>query len=432
MCALHDLVAQAGCSIDSRSLRPGQVFVAIQGDRFDGHDHLAQAKAKGASAAVVAKPVAIDLPLFQVKDTRLALGEMAKRHRQRFDLPIIALTGSCGKTSLKEMLATILKQQHHVLATQGNYNNDIGVPLTLLQLNAKHDIAVIEIGTNSPGEIAYLAQLVEAKVAILNNVHPAHIGFFGSLDAIAEEKSAIFLAIDASGTAVFEAGTQYSERFQAKLPNNNYLSFSLHVPADVMARDIHYNAQMQPRFQLVTPAGEISVGLQVSGAHNVANALAATAACLALGFDLTQIKTGLEQVQAYPGRFVITPGHQQARIIDDTYNANLGSVTAALEVLAGLAGRRIFVLGDLGELGAEEETQHRQIGELARDFNIDAMYTYGKLSALSSTAFNGDGAHFTDQQALIDALLTHLDAQTTVLIKGSRTAKMENVVRALT
>jgi UDP-N-acetylmuramoyl-tripeptide--D-alanyl-D-alanine ligase len=419
-----------GVSTDTRTIKAGELFIALQGPQFDGHDFIAAASQ--AAAALIMRPVTSSLPILQVADTRLALGKVAAAFRQQFTLPVIAITGSNGKTTLKEMIANILAQQGPVLATQGNLNNDIGVPLTLLKLTAAHYFAVIEMGANHPGEIAYTTQLAQPMVAVINNVAPAHLQGFLSLAGVASAKGEIYQGLTTEGTAIVNADDQFASFWQQSLPNRKTIRFGLQNSAEVYASDLQPDSTGRYSFLLHTPAGEITITLSLPGKHNVMNALAATAAVLALAIPLAAIKKGLETVKPVKGRLISQPGLNGINLIDDTYNANPGSVKAALEFLASCQGQRIFVLGDLAELGQDAVAYHHTIGEQAKALGIDRFYACGPLSRSAVTAFGQGGEHFPDQPTLIAALREIAQPNTTILIKGSRSAKMEEVVLRLT
>ena len=419
-------------SIDTRTLQPGDVFVALLGDNFNGHHFLEDAKAKGAAAFVISENVETDLPVLKVSDTRLALGQIAALHRQQFDLPIVAITGSSGKTTVKEMIASILSQAGNVLATSGNFNNDIGVPLTLMRLSHAHDFAVIELGANHVGEIAYTTELVKPQVALINNVAPAHVEGFESVDGIASAKAEIYQGLPKDGTAIINADDNYAGFWREQITSKNILSFASLADADVKGRLLHADANGKCRFVLSCPLGECKINLPLPGCHNVMNALAAASACYAIGIPLEQIKAGLESVSPVKGRLQSYPGLQGASIIDDTYNANPGSVTAALNFLASLSGQGIFILGDMGELGADAESYHATVGEQAKQLGIHTFLTCGQLSSAATKAFGSGAMHFTNQADLMTYLKPLLNEKITCLVKGSRSAHMEDIVSAIT
>ena len=423
----EDVMLQ-GVSTDTRTLQAGQLFVALRGPHFDGHDYLAEAKAKGAAACMVEKPVA-NCPALIVSDTRLALGKLARAWRRYFAIPLLAVTGSNGKTTVKEMLASILAEQGDTLATRGNLNNDIGLPLTLFGLDARHASAVVEMGANHAGEIAYLTRLAEPTVAIITNAASAHLEGFGSLEGVARAKGEIFQGLGDNGTAIINADDRFASLWCELAKNNNQLSFGLHQSADVSA--CWQAGDGGSDMQVTTPDGEFQCKLALLGEHNVMNALAAIAAAQAADIPLAAIKGGLEAMQPVPGRLQLKPGINGSRIIDDTYNANPASLVAAIQVLAGFAGKKILVLGDMGELGEDALSLHAEAGRVAKTGGIDALYTVGAMSKAAAQAFGKGAQHFADQTNAITALLPELTPNVTVLLKGSRLSHMERVVDAL-
>lgn len=423
----------SGVSIDSRAITEGQLFVALTGPRFDGHDYLDQVAAKGAVGALVEREVpGSRLPQLVVADTRKALAQMGAINRNAFiDKPVAAITGSSGKTTVKEMLASILRTRGPVLATRGNLNNELGVPLTLLELTAQFDAAVIELGASRLGEIAFTVSLTQPHVTILTNAGTAHVGEFGGPDKIVEAKGEIIDGLSAQGTAVLNRDDKAFGIWVARAGARKVLSFSMNSPeADLYASDMGIDARGCPAFTLNSPLGSAQVQLNLLGAHNVANALAAAAAAQVLGVSLAGIVTGLNSVQPVKGRTVAQLAKNGMRVIDDTYNANPTSVAAATDILAGFAGRTVLVLGDIGELGDWAEQGHRDVGAYAAG-KVDALYAVGPLMTHAVQAFGQDARHFATQADLIAALDAEQDKNTTILIKGSRSAAMENVVAAL-
>lgn len=418
---------------DTRQVSPGCLFVALKGERFDAHDFAADALAAGAGALLVSKRLPVDAPQLVVKDTRLALGQLAAWVRQQVPARVVALTGSSGKTSVKEMTAAILRQCGEVLYTAGNFNNDIGVPLTLLRLQPQHDFAVIELGANHIGEIAYTTALTRPQTALVNNLAAAHLEGFGSLAGVAQAKGEIFAGLPADGVAIVNADSNDWPHWQAQLVGKTVWRFSPQATdgVDFFASEISVNGK-GTQFTLHSPFGEVAIELPLPGRHNVANALAAAALATSVGASLEAVRVGLGQLQAVPGRLFpiqLKPGQL---LLDDSYNANVGSMTAAAQVLVEMPGYRVLVAGDMAELGDEAEECHRQVGEAARLAGIDKVLTVGSLSQLLSAA-SGQGEHFQDKAAVIArvAELLREHAVITVLIKGSRSAAMEQVVRAL-
>lgn len=418
---------------DSRKIEPGQLFIALSGPNFDGHDYLAAVAAQGAVAALVAREVpGVELPQLVVADTRVALGQLGALNRQAYQGPLAAVTGSSGKTTIKEMLASILRAGlgGPVLATRGNLNNDLGAPLTLLELAPQHVAAVIELGANHVGEIAYTVGLTRPQVAIISNAGIAHVGEFGGPDKIIQAKGEILEGLPASGTAILNRDDPAFATWQARAAARQVLSFALDdTRADFQALALARDARGCLAFTLQSPAGSARIQLNLLGEHNVANALAAAAAAHALNVPLVGIQAGLESLQPVKGRAVARLASSGARVIDDTYNANPISMCAAVDILAGFSGRTVLVLGDMGELGEWAEQGHRDVGAYAAG-KVDALYAVGPLMAHAVAAFGPQGQHFADQASLIAAVL-HESAGSSILLKGSRSAAMENVVAAL-
>jgi UDP-N-acetylmuramoyl-tripeptide--D-alanyl-D-alanine ligase len=420
-------------STDSRAIKPGELFIALSGPNFDGHTYLADVAAKGAVAALVEREVAgVALPQLVVADTRLALGRLGALNRQAYGAPLVAITGSSGKTTVKEMLASILRAglRGLVLATRGNLNNELGVPLTLLELAPGHVAAVIELGANHVGEIAYTVGLTRPHVAIITNAGSAHVGEFGGPEKIVLAKGEILEGLSDSGVAVLNLDDQAFATWQQRAKGRAVTSFSLSNPAaDFYASDLQRDARGCSAFTLHCCQGQAVVQLNLLGEHNVANALAAAAAAAALSVPLVDIKAGLEGLQPVKGRAVAQLAPNGMRVIDDSYNANPASMCAAVDILAGFAGRTVLVLGDMGELGEWAEQGHRDVGRHAAG-KVSALYAVGPLMACAVSEFGTQGRHFADQASLIAALAGE-SGDTTILIKGSRSAAMENVVAAL-
>ena len=419
-----------GVSTDTRQIGPGQLFVALVGDRFDGHDFIEQACQQGAAAVVVSKPVHCNCTQILVKDTRIALGQIAQAWRKQFAIPVIAVTGSNGKTTVKEMLNAIMSVRHTSLYTLGNLNNDIGVPLTLLRLRKSDQCAVIEMGANHAGEIAYLTKLAMPSVAIVNNAGPAHLEGFGSLEGVANAKGEIYSGLTANGTAIINADDQFADLWKRLCVGKTILSFGLETPADISAR--WTATETGSKVDLHTPAGDVQLNLNLPGKHNVMNALAATAGALAAGASLNDIQRGLEAMQGVKGRLQIKSGKTGSRIIDDTYNANPGSFRVALDVLMNFSGRHFVALGDMGELGGNAKDMHREVGITTRNSGVDRLYTVGTLARFAAEGFGNDAYSFEDQSGMISALQRDLTHDVTLLVKGSRLAHMETVAQALT
>jgi UDP-N-acetylmuramoyl-tripeptide--D-alanyl-D-alanine ligase len=419
----------AGVSTDSRRIAAGQLFVALRGERHNGHDHAAGALALGAAAVVVDHRMALDGPQIVVGDTRLALGALASGWRGQLALSPVAVTGSNGKTTVKEMLASILRQEGPGFATEGNFNNDIGVPLMLFRLSPEHRWAVLELGANHHGEIDYLTKLVSPAVALITNAGPAHLDGFGSIDGVAQAKGEIYGGLPADGTAVINADSPYAPLWRELAAGRRIISFGIDSDADVSA--VWAPTDGGSRLQLALPDAEVSVALPLPGRHNVMNALAAAAAATALGVPAEHIGAGLESVAAVPGRLRFVQGENGARVIDDTYNANPASLRAGIEVLAGCGGRRVLALGDMAELGPTAPELHAEAGRMARQMEIERLYATGPLSCHAAESFGPGGRCFDSAEDLAAALRPELDVNTTVLVKGSRSVRMERVVTAL-
>jgi len=426
-----------GISTDTRKLVQGNLYIALRGENFDGAAFIAEAANNGAAAAVVNldsyKGEPSPCPLLLVKDTRIALGQLAAYWREQFDIPLVAITGSNGKTTVKEMLAGILRvaagSVDAVLATKGNLNNDIGMPLTLLQLGAQHRYAVIEMGMNHPGEIDYLTMIARPQVALINNASGAHLEGMGSVEAVAHAKGEIFSGLQHDGSAIINADDEYAPLWQTLAGANSLLEFGLNGQADVSG--VWQARGMGQRLTVQTPSGDFTADLQVPGEHNARNALAATAAAIALNLPLESIVEGLEAFGGVAGRLQIKQARNGATVIDDTYNANPASLRAAISVLAQAEGKRLLVLGDMGELGENAAAFHAEMGRVAHQSGIDKLYALGELSRSAVAEFGSDAQHFASMEDLQAALEKQLDANTTVLVKGSRFMKMERVVKYL-
>jgi len=424
----QDVTFNGVCS-DSRAIVPGSLFIALRGPNHDGHKHVAAAAEAGAVAALVEHPVDCVIPQLIVKDSRIALGRLAAAWRQELATPLVAVTGSNGKTTVKEMCAAILGRAGNTLATRGNLNNDIGLPLTLLRLQREHRYGVIEMGANHPGEFACLTEIRRAQVAILNNAAAAHLEGFGSLEGVARAKGEIFAGLAENGVAIINADDEYAPLWRELSASRQVLTFGLEQVADVTARwqgDVYGS-----RLEVTTPVAEFQLDIALPGRHNVMNALAAIAAATALNIDSRQIIDGLESLQAVGGRLQARRGINGATVIDDSYNANPASMGAGIRVLAECDGQRYLALGDMGELGEEAAELHRHVGSEARAAGIERLYATGTLSRGAVEAFGENGHFFEQQQQLIAALLPEMKGDVTVLVKGSRSSHMERVVEAL-
>ena len=441
------LVGDAGVSFkrvhsDTRSIEPGDLFVALRGERFDANDFLPEAKARGAVAALCqgdarAQLQAAGLPGLLVADSKLALGALAQQWRAQFKLPVIAVTGSNGKTTVTQMIAAILRayKPQAFLATQGNLNNDIGVPLTLLRLRSEHEVAVIELGMNHPGEIAALAAMTQPTVALVNNAQREHLEFMATVEAVALENGNVIAALPANGVAVFPADDAYSAIWAEAASARAQLQFCLAdgIDADVRCSDARWSdAAWQVAAQ--TPVGPLRYALHIAGRHNVKNSLAALACALAAGVPLDAIAAGLAAFEPVKGRsraLALQLDGRALTLIDDSYNANPDSVRAAIEVLATLPAPRLLVLGDMGEVGDQGPQFHAEAGQLARSLGIETLFTLGQASDAAAISF-GKGQHFADIDSMQAAVRSVLPQTGSVLVKGSRFMKMERVVAAIT
>lgn len=420
----------AGISTDTRSLAAQNLFFALIGPHFDGHGYVEQARTNGAAAAVVSCAMTSALPLLKVSNTRQALGQLALYWRNRFNIPVVGITGSNGKTTVKEMLAAILVQQGPVLATKGNLNNDIGVPLTLSGFNTEHRSAVVEMGANHAGEIAYLAELTRPTVALVTNAGPAHLEGFGSLEGVARAKGELFASLMRDAVAVINVDDEFSALWRDLAQGCSVLTFGLQSSADVTAR--FTTASNATLLDLQTPQGWLTVKLPLLGRHNVMNALAATAAALAAGATLEHVRQGLEGLGGVAGRLQSKRRRDGGLVIDDTYNANPASLRAAIDVLRAFSGQRWLVIGDMAELGDNGAALHAEIGLYATEAGIDRVFTLGKLARHAALACGGNAQAFADLDALMTALEDDLHAEITLLVKGSRSMGMERVVQRLT
>jgi UDP-N-acetylmuramoyl-tripeptide--D-alanyl-D-alanine ligase len=421
---------------DSRDIRSGDLFVGIRGEHFDGQAFAAQAIAAGAVAAMVGEDAAAKLPgarLLVTNDTRLALGQLAAFWRGRFVLPLVAITGSSGKTTVKEMLASVLREAagaQAVLATFGNLNNDIGMPLTLLGLRAAHRYSVVELGMNHLGEIAYLSRLAQPTVALINNAGTAHIGELGSVEAIARAKGEIFEGLAEKGVALINSDDIFAGYWRGLNAGRTVVEFGIEHKGTVSAR--YELAPTGSLITILTPDAEFVVTLGVPGMHNVRNALAAAAAAHVLRIPSGAVAAGLAAYRGVKGRLQRKPLPSGATLIDDTYNANPESMKAAISVLAAHPGPKVLVMGDMGELGPDAEELHAGTGRFARQAGIDRLFALGDMSVAAARSFGSGGQHFANLGDLISAVTAVLSLDTAVLVKGSRFMRMERVVEALT
>lgn len=416
-----------GVSTDTRQIEPGHLFVALKGPNFDGHNFVNQAIEKGAAACLLERPVE-GVNAILVQDSRLALGELAAQWRQQLPVTVIGITGSNGKTTVKEMLAEILSLEGEVLATRGNLNNDIGMPLTLLELDERHAYAVIEMGANHHGEIAYLTNIARPDVALITNAGMAHLEGFGSVEGVAQAKGEIYAGLGNDGIAIINHDDQYAGYWKQLNTGRKVVSFGLGAQPGVTAA-IHIK-QTGQELTITTGQGEIAVNLKLLGKHNALNALAATAAAVAIDIPLHAIKQGLESLSPVNGRLQLKEGVKGSRLIDDTYNANPTSLYAALDALTEFPGRHFLALGDMGELGGKADTLHEDAGLYARQSGIGRLYTLGALARHAAAAFGESSYSFDNHAEMIEQIQNDLEQDVTLLVKGSRRMQMERVVDA--
>ncbi len=424
----------SGVSINGRSIKSGDLYVAIKGERFDGHDFIQQASQAGAVGSLVEQAESIENPSVSVEQTRLALGMLGRYWRQRFDFPVVAITGSNGKTTVKELTTAVLARRYSTLATVGNLNNELGVPLTLLKLREQHQAAVIEMGANHPGEIAYLANLALPTIGLVTNAGAAHLEGFGDLQGVANAKGELFSALPNDATAILNHDDNFYSTWKLLAGDRQTLSFGLSEQADVRATNIemtHTTQGICSQFQLEYQDQSQLVNLPLSGMHNVANGLAAAAVGIAAGLSLVEIADGIASVKPVAGRLQILSGLHHSIVVNDSYNANPSSFEAALQAMQAFGTECWCVLGDFGELGEQGQFLHQQLAQQAKKYGIKRLFATGELTKLTVAEF-GDGATFyPSQDALIKALKQQLNKGIVVLIKGSRAQKLENVVEAI-
>ncbi len=422
-----------GIGTDSRALTSGDVFLALKGPNFDGHRFVNQVKQLGASALIVDHQVESELPQLVVEDTRIALGK-AGAYIKTLSAPkkTIGITGSSGKTTVKEMVSSILSRLGNVLATKGNFNNDIGVPLTLLRLTPEHDFAVIEMGANHIGEIAYTCGLVKPDVAIINNIAAAHLEGFGDLCGVARAKGEIYEGLVEGGVAIYNQDSKLAHKWQWRLTDKKVKKFSCITESDCYSSDVQLDEDGCANFKLHTQMGSTYIQLVVPGRHNVCNAVAAATIAIECGASLDDVRLGLAQMAMANGRLNLHQLGENFKLIDDTYNANVESIKAASELLASYPGYRVLILGDMAELGSDARTYHHEVGEHAKAQGIDCLLTLGVLSQSTADGFKENGKHFSSREQLLTHLYSELEQQEqqiSILVKGSRSAHMENVVK---
>lgn len=410
---------------DSRKVHHRTLFAALAGSQVDGHDFAASAVDLGAVALLVSRPLDADVPQLVVEDVLVALGKLAALLRRQLDPTVVGITGSNGKTTAKEMVASILRLDAGVLATRGNYNNELGVPLSLFELEQKHGYAVLEMGASKAGDIAYLAGIARPDLGLITNIGPAHLGGFGNEEGVARAKGEMYAALPSGGWAVINADEPWVALWNEMNSASNVMTFGCEPGADVRFSDAGNGGLIR------TPAGEFEPRLQLPGVHNLANATAATAVALSLGMGLEQIDQGLASVKPVPGRLNLLHTDSGWTVIDDTYNANPASLYSALQVLAGMQGTPWLVLGDMKELGDGSRKLHREVGEAAKGMGVRRLFTLGELSAYTAEAFGGDARHFTSREELTRELCKDLHPGVICLVKGSRSMGMESIVASI-
>lgn len=417
-------------SKDTRSLKQGDLYVALKGESFDGHAFLKQAADLGAVGALVSDPQTMALPQICVDDTRIALGDLAAAWRDQFKGRLVGITGSNGKTTVKEMCRAILIEavsDDRVLSTQGNLNNDIGMPMTLLSIRQQHEYAVIEMGANHVGEIEYLSQIAKPNVAVITNAGAAHLEGFGSIEKIAQAKSEIYGGLTYDGVAIINLDDAYADYWQQVCKKKNIVTFSM---SDQQA-DVYAEAQTGMSYIFKTTAGDVKITMSLPGRHNVMNALASAAVAITLGISLENIASGLQSFSSVSGRLDLRKGLNGSYIIDDTYNANPLSLSAAIDVLTEMEGESCLVLGDMAELGESAAVLHFDAGQQAKQMGVKKLFAMGELSRNTVKGFGEGAEFFEDRDALIKTVIENMNSSTTILVKGSRSMAMEKVVDAL-
>lgn len=434
---LNEIASALGCPLetqdvtiesivtDSRQVHYGALFAALSGSNHDGHDFAESAVQLGASALLVTRPLDFEVPQLVVDDVLPALGKIASLLRQKLDPMVVGITGSNGKTTVKEMIASILSLEADVLATRGNYNNELGVPLSLFGLEAKHRYAVLEMGASKAGDIAYLANIAKPDIGLITNIGPAHLHGFGSEEGVARAKGELYSALTAEGVAVINADEPWSDLWRSMNNAGRTLTFGNQADSDVRI----VSKESQP--VIVTSAGSFDLQLSLPGRHNLQNAAAATAIALALGIDTQKIRQGLAAVKPVPGRLNLIKTEAGWTVIDDTYNANPASLYSALQVLAGMQGKPWLVLGDMKELGEGSRKMHREVGEAAKVMGVRQLFTTGEFAQYTSEAFGEGAEHFANREELAEALRAQLRAGVICLVKGSRSMGMEAIVKAI-
>tara|TARA_B100000029_G_scaffold75324_1_gene67018 strand:- start:621 stop:1967 length:1347 start_codon:yes stop_codon:yes gene_type:complete len=416
-------------AVDSRQLQGGELFIALKGERFNGQDFISDAKRSGAVAVMTNRELEIDLPTLVVADTTKSLGQLAAYWREQFEVPLVAVTGSNGKTTVREMIARILQSEGSTLSAKANFNNHIGLPLTLLKLSDVHKFCVVEMGMNHAREISYLTKIAKPTVSVITNAASAHLEGLGDVTGVARAKAEIFLGMKPGGVAVINADDRFSSYWLARTRRYKTMTFGLDNQADVRGEVEFMEAGLDLEIQF--PEDRCDVRLNLLGKHNARNALAAATVAWSLGVDCDRIKSGLQKVQPVNGRLQPRSAKNNANLIDDSYNANPASLRSAIRVLARKNGHRILVIGDMAELGSESERFHRAAGRYAREKGIQQLFTLGNLASFSTEEFGIGGTHFESFEELSEKLLNLLAPGIHILVKGSRSARMERVVDTL-
>ena len=419
-------LAFTGITTDSRQVVPGMLFAALPGETFDGHDYISKAAELGAVAVLVERKVESVIPSLRVDDVLAALGVLAAHWHRQCPAKVVAITGSNGKTTVKEMIASILRRCGAVLATDGNYNNELGLPLTLFRLKPSDDYAVLEMGASNPGDIAYLADIAKPDVGVITNIGPAHLQGFVNEEGVARAKGELYASLPGSGAAVMNSAEPWVDLWQS-LNTAGMTSYFGGSGND----DIKIGQTEGGAVSICTPDGDFSLRLPLPGEHNLSNAMAATAACLALDIPIADIKAGLEAVKPVPGRLSLVNANSGWTVIDDTYNANPASLYAALQVLANQNGEPWLVLGDMKELGIDSRKIHAELGDAARSLGVKRLFALGDASTATVDAFGDMAVHFDSRDGLIEALRAQLRPGVACLVKGSRSMGMEHVVKAI-
>lgn len=420
-----------GIATDSRKAAPGQLFFAIAGDRFDGHEFVGDAVERGAVGAVVSRPTGSSVPEFLVNDVVQALGKVAGWHRRRFKIPVIGITGSCGKTTVKQMVAQIISSRAKVLRTQGNFNNLIGVPLTLAGLDVDHEFAVIEMGIDRQGEMAALTEIVRPTIGLVTNVAAVHLERLGTIDGVGEEKTVMYRSLTEDGVAVVNIDDPQLMRRRPSHCRVVTFSAAGNPEADIYCKSAQMNRDLTCNVTLVIDTEEVGVHLSTLGIHNVSNAVAAAACAWAADLDLEAICFGLARVESVDRRMIRKAGYGGAQVIDDSYNANPFSVEAAMQTLALLPGERMFVLGDMAELGNISDDEHKRMGAVAKELGIE-LFCLGPKTASTAAAFGNSKIHSLEHDELIEKIKPRMTSKTTVMVKGSNNMNMNLVADGLT